>query len=165
MYKYVITESEAGYDVYVNLITSSAGQYLSRQPYVINLIKEVLATKKLTNPRVAIEHDMGRVIGNTDIVETTEKDTIFYAQPAKKSVFSRYARNRYPAPSRQLTILLQQDEDGNYEVHDTWVGPCSPPFPGDERETAKSKTYWETHALVQDAQAVQSKTITKVCPY
>jgi hypothetical protein len=165
MYKYVITESETGYEVYVDLITSSAGHYLSRQPYVINLIKEVVIPMKLTDARVIIERDMGRVIGNTDIVETTEKDTIFYAQPAKKDVFSRYARNRYPSPSRKLTIILERDDEGNYEVHDTWVGPCSPPFPGDERATAKSKTYWETHALVQDAQAVQSKTITKVCPY
>jgi hypothetical protein len=165
MYKYVIIESATGYEVYVNLITSPAGQYLSRQPYIINLIKEVLTPMRLGDKRITIERDMGRVIGNTDIVETTEKDTIFYAQPAKKSVFSRYARNRYPSPSRKLTILLERDADGNYEVHDTWVGPCSPPFPGDERATAKSRDYWETHALVQDAQAVQSKTITKVCPY
>ncbi len=165
MYKYLITESTTGYEIYVDLITSAAGHYLSRQPYVINLIKEVVLPMKLTGPRVVIEHDMGRVIGNTDIVETTEKDTIFYAQPTKKTVFSRYARNRYPSPSRKLTIILEQDAEGNYEVHDTWVGPCSPPFPGDERATSTSKSYWETHALVQDAQAVQSKTITKVCPY
>ncbi|MEX1995319.1 MAG: hypothetical protein WD887_00880 [Candidatus Saccharimonadales bacterium] len=165
MYKYMIMRSKVGYEVYVNLITSSAGQYLSRQPYIINLIKEVLGDKKLTGAEVAIEHDMGRVIGNTDIVETTEKDTIFYAQPNKKNIFSRFAKNRFPSPSQKLTILLSKDEDGNYELRDTWIGPCSPPFPGDENATAKSKSYWQKHALVQDARAVQSKTITKICPY
>ncbi len=165
MYKYVITELPGGKQVYVNLITSSAGQYLSRQPYVLNLIKEVLASKKLKGPQLSIEHDMGRVIGNTDIVETSEKDTIFYALPSKQKVFSRFAKNRYPSPSRQLTIILDKDTDNNYEVKDTWIGPCSPPFPGHENATAVSKTYWETHALVQDTQAVQSKTITKICPY
>ena len=114
---------------------------------------------------ILIEHDMGRVIGNTDIVETSEKDTIFYAQPNKKSVYSRYAKNRYPSPSPKLCIVLEKDEDGNYELSDTWIGPFSPPFPGDAKETVKSKPYWETHALVQDAQMVQSKTITKDCPY
>jgi hypothetical protein len=165
MYKYVIMRSPSGYEVYVNLITSSAGQYLSRQPYVIGLIREVLEPMDLAKEQIAIERDMGRVIGNTDIVETTEKDTIFYAQPAKKSVFSRYAKNRFPSPSRKLTINLRQDTDGNYEIYDTWIGPDRPPFPGDKNETAKSKSYWKTHAFVQDAQAVQPKTITRVCPY
>lgn len=165
MYKYVISQAPGGYQVYVNLIASSAGKYLSRRPYVLNLIKEVLAPMKLTGSRAAIERDMGREIGTTDIVETTDKDIIFYAQPNKKSVFSRYAKNRYPSPSRKLTIILVKDAEGNYEVHDTWIGPCSPPFPGDENVTPKSKTYWETHALAQDDQAVQTKTITKICPY
>jgi hypothetical protein len=165
MYRYVIKESSSGYEIYVNLIASSAGQYLSRQPHIINLIKEVLVPMKLSTTQMAIERDMGRVIGNTDIVETTEKDTVFYAQPNKKDVFSRYAKNRFPSPSRKLTIILEQDLDGNYEVSDTWIGPCSPPFPGDKKATAKSKPYWQTHALVQDAHSVQSKTITKICPY
>jgi len=165
MYKYVIVESQTGYEVYVNLIGSSAGQYLNRQPYVIKLLKEVLLAAKLNNSTVVLEHDMGRVIGNTDILETTDKDTIFYAQPVKKNVFSRYAKNRYPIPSRKLTIRLQQDANGDYEILDTWIGPSSPPFPGDKDETANSKTYWETHALAQDAHSVQSRTITKICPY
>lgn len=165
MYKYVISQSSGGYEIYVNLITSPAGQYLSRQPYIINLLKEVLAPMKFTQGKVTIEHDMGRNIGNTDIVETTDKDTIFYAQPSKKNVFSRYAKNRYPSPSHKLAIVMEKDAEGNYEILDTWIGPYSPPFPGDKNETAKSKPYWQTHALVQDAQAVQSKTITKICPY
>ena len=165
MYKYVISRSLGGYEIYVNLIASNAGQYLSRHPYIINLIKEVLVPMKLKSSEVTIERDMGRIIGNTDIIETTEKDTIFYAQPTKKSVFSRYAKNRYPSPSRSLTIVLKKDEEGNYELEETWIGPHTPPFPGDENATDKSKPYWQTHALVQDAQTVQAKTITKVCPY
>lgn len=165
MYRHVIAHSTEGSEVYVNLISSSAGHYLSRQPYVISLVKEVLSSRSLTDARVTIEHDMGRVIGTTDIIETNEKDAIFYAQPNKKSVFSRYARNRSPSPSRTLTIILVQDEAGNYELSETWIGPYSPPFPGDVNETAKSKAYWETHALAQDTESVQSKTITKICPY
>ncbi len=165
MYRYVITESPRGYEVYVNLIDSSAGRYLSRQPYVINLVQDVLSPMNLSKPKMAIEYDMGRKIGNTDIVETSEKDTIFYAQPSKKEVFSRFAKNRRPSPSHKLTIILERDAAGDFEILDTWIGPCSPPFPGDKNETAKSRIYWETHALVQDAMPVQSKTITRVCPY
>lgn len=165
MYRYVITQSPSGYEIYVNLISSPAGRYLSRRPYVLNLLKEVLADAKPSKSRVVMEQDMGRVIGNTDIVETSDADVIYYAQPLKKRVFSRFAKNRTPSPSRKLTMLLVQDEDGNYELKDTWIGPSIPPFPGDEHETAKSKSYWENHALVQDSEALQSKTITKTCPY
>jgi len=165
MYKYVISELSNGTAVYVNLITSPAGHYLSRRPYVIKLTKEALINLDLTESKITIEHNMGRVIGHTDIVETSDKDTIYYAQPYKKDVFSRYAKNRFPLPSDKLTLILEKDSEGNYELSDTWIGPLSPPFPGDEHETVKSRSYWETHALVQDAQVVQSKTITKICPY
>lgn len=165
MYKYVILEFGVGRKVYVNLISSSAGHYASRYPQVINLMKEALSSAKLDGPAVTVEKDMGRVIGNTDIVKTTEKDTIYYAQPIKQTVFSRIARNRLPAPSRKLTMHLKLDKAGNYEIADAWIGPSSPPFPGDKHETANSKAYWQTHALVQDAQRVQSQSITKVCPY
>jgi len=165
MYKYLIAKSPRGYEVYVNLIKSSAGQYLSRQPYILDLIKEVIAPMNLTNSHLLIEYDMGRVIGNTDIVETTEKDTIFYAQPYKTDVFSRYVKNRSLSPCPKLTIVLRKDEEANYEIYDTWIGPSKPPFPGDAKETAKSKKFWETHALVADSHKIQSKSITKICPY
>ena len=165
MNKFTIVESTNGHEIYVNLIVSPAGQYLSRHPHVINLIKEALTTAELSGSRVVVEQDMGRGIGTTDIIVTTDKDVIYYAQPVKTEVFSRFARNKFPQVCQTLTIIAEQDIEGNYEIRDTWVGPFSPPFPGDELETAESKAYWETHALVQDAQPIQSKTITKVCPY
>ena len=165
MYKYTIVESEIGYQIYINLISSSAGHYLSRRPYVMNLLKEVLANQKLRGERVIVERDMGRDIGNTDIVVTSEKDTIYYAKPLKNIVFSRFAKNRYPQPSQKLTLILARDQEGNYEVLDTWIGPSKPPFPGDELATDDSRDYWLNHALVHDAQMIQTKTITKDCPY
>jgi len=165
MYKFTVARSKHGDEVYINLISSSAGQYLSRRPYVINLIKEVLKVADVRGSRVVIERDMGRNIGTTDIVDTSESDTIYYAQPLKAEIFSRFARNRFPQPSQILTVVMERDGEGNYEVQDTWIGPSSPPFPGDEHEATDSKVYWQTHALVQDAQAVQSKSVTKTCPY
>jgi len=165
MYRYPISESDKSYTVYVNLISSPAGHYLSRQPYVIALIKELLAKKQLQGKRIVIEQDLGRNIGMTDIVATSDKDTIYYAQPVRSEVFSRFAKNRLPQISNRLTIIAEQDADGNYEVSNTWIGPNCPAFPGDEHETTDSKPFWQTHALVQDAQAIQSRSITKVCPY
>jgi len=165
MYRHKITESNNGYLVYVNLVSSDAAKYLSRQPQVLNLLREAISEMDLLKDDVVIEQDMGRVIGNTDIVETSEKDTIYYAQPNKKEHFSRFAKNRYPAPCEKITIIVKKDETGDYEVTDTWIGPCIPAFPGEDDEERKSLEYWSTHALVQDAVSVKTKSITKDCPY
>ncbi len=161
----MLDETNEKYDIYVNLISSPAGHYLSRRPYILDLIKELLSTKVLRNRRIIFEQDMGRAIGTTDIVPTSDKDTIYYAQALKSEVFSRFAKNRYPQASTTLTVIVERDTKGCYEVRDTWIGANHPAFPGDEHETAESKTYWQTHALVQDSLAIQSKSITKVCPY
>lgn len=165
MYKFMIDEDNGEYEIYVDLISSPAGHYLSRHPHVIALIKELFSTYKPHDKRIVIEKDMGRDIGTTDIVSTGEKDTIYYAQALKSDVFSRFARNRSPQTSTILTVIAEQDADGNYAVLDTWIGANHPAFPGDVHATAESKPYWETHALVQDALAIQSKSITKACPY
>ena len=161
----MISETEYDYDVYVNLILSTAGHYLSRRPYVIGLIKEILKAQKLRGPRVVVERNMGRNIGTTDIVATSSTDNIYYAQPLKSDTFSRFAKNRYPQQSEVLTVVFEKDEDGNYEVSDTWIGNNCPAFPGDEYETKESKKFWEEHALVHDAQTIQSKSITREWPY
>jgi hypothetical protein len=165
MYKFVISNSAYDGEIYVNLISSPAGHYLSRRPYVIGLIKELLAAKQMTGPRIIIEHDMGRNIGTTDIVPTSGEDNIYYAQPIKSKVFTRFAKNKYPQQSRNLTVIAVRDADGSYEVTDAWIGSYYPPFPGDENATNDSESYWQTHAFVHDAQLVQSKSITKDCPY
>jgi hypothetical protein len=165
MYKFMLDESNNGYDIYVNLISSSAGLYLSRRPHVIALIKELLSANKLRGARIVIEQNMGRDIGTTDIVPTSDTDTIYYAQPLKSEIYSRFAKSRNPQTSNLLTIVAVKDSDGNYEVSDVWIGSNYPAFPGDQLATADSKEYWKTHALVQDAQAIQSRSITKTCPY
>ncbi len=165
MYKFMLTVAESDHEVYVNLISSPAGHYLSRQPHVISLLKEALNSIDFSGERIVIELNMGRTIGNTDIVETSDKDTIYYAQPLKTDVYSRYAKHRYPQPSQNLTIVAVKDNDGGYEIQDTWVGAACPPFPGGEHATAASKIYWQNHALVDNAQAIQTKTITRDCPY
>ncbi|HSW79817.1 MAG TPA: hypothetical protein VLG47_03500 [Candidatus Saccharimonadales bacterium] len=161
----MLDETNDAYDIYINLISSSAGHYISRRPHLIGLVKELLSNITLRGARIVIEQDMGRGIGTSDIVATSDTDIIYYAQPLKSEVYSRFAKNRYPQSSSLLTVVVARDSDGNYEVCDAWVGSKHPAFPGDQHATAESKEYWKTHALVHDAQVVQSKTITKTCPY
>jgi hypothetical protein len=162
--KYYIVDEPTGYKVYVDPISSDAGKYLSHRPYVMGLIIEVLGSVKLTDEVVQIEHEMGRHIGTTDIVQTNERDMIYYAKPVKKDHYIRFAKNRIAEKSSQLSIQLTRDEDGNYEVLDTWIGPHSPASPGMDTEHANSIEYWSMHAMVHDSVPIQSKTITKDNP-
>lgn len=58
MYRFMLDETNDEYDIYINLISSSVGHYLSRRPYVIVLVKELLTTKTLHGERIVIEQDM-----------------------------------------------------------------------------------------------------------
>lgn len=165
MNKHPITISKNGAEVYVDLISSPAAANINRQPYLISLIKEVLSKTSLKGPAMLFEHDMGHDIGSTDIVETNEKDAIFYARPLKQDMYLRCVKGFSRSPSPYITISLERDEDGNYALLQAWIGRLVPPFPADKHATKQSKNYWETHAWLADSQALQSKTITKVSPY
>jgi hypothetical protein len=165
MIKHPITTTLSGIPVYVDLITSPASATIAQQPHLVHLIKEMLETKKVSGATVSVEHDFGRNIGNSDVVLTTEKDTILYAKRVKRDTFARFVRRRMPAPSTFVSIVLLKDTDGEYELHDTWIGNLAPPFPGTTEATDESKAYWEDHALVLEGQPIQVRTLTKTCPY
>ncbi|MEK7603095.1 MAG: hypothetical protein AAB459_02545 [Patescibacteria group bacterium] len=165
MYKHVLHNSSTGPQIYVNLISSAAGHYLSRQPYLINIVIEALDRPNYGPSKINVEYDMGRVIGHSDIVTTNEKDTIFYAKPVKLNSFTRFTKNRNPVPSNTLSLKLSKDDEGNYELFEAWIGPSTPPFPENQDSPQRDKTFWQTHAHVFDSYNLQSKTITKICPY
>lgn len=165
MYRFVIETINEECEIYINFMTSAAGHYLNRRPYIIALIKELLAMNKLHGKLVIIEQDMGRNIGTSDVVATKETDSVYYAKPLNSDVFWRFTKSHYPQISSLLTIIAVKDEDGNYEINDTWIGGHHPAFPGDKQATPDSLGFWRTHAFVQDARQIQSKSITKSWPY
>ncbi|MCW1907710.1 MAG: hypothetical protein KIH63_000015 [Candidatus Saccharibacteria bacterium] len=165
MQKFVLIEDQGGKEIYIDLISSQAGHYLSRRPHIASLLRELLNQKKLSGARVVLEQDMGRGIGTTDIVTTSDKDSIYYAKPVKSEIYIRFVKNRGPQPSNTLTVIAELDDDGNYEISNAWIGPKCPAFPGEEQESADSKAYWQSHALAHDTHVVQSRSITKDCPY
>ncbi len=157
--------SHKGVHIYVNLTQSPAAAHISQQPHILTLAKELLDSLKLEGSTLAIEHDFGRNVGNTDVVETTAKDTVVYAKKLRQTTFCRFVRRRQMTPSQFLSLLLIKDDAGNYELRDIWVGRQVPPFPGEDNEKPDSKTFWESHALVIDGQALQLSTLTKENPY
>jgi len=166
VYSFVVGVSANDHQVYTNIINSAAGYSFSRQPHLVSLAKDIIESLELTDVVIRMTHDMGRTIGNTNIVTTGDKDTIFYAQRLKRgdSVL-RFVKNRSMEPSSELSIVLRKDGDGDYELTDVWIGPACPAFPGSADEGEDSKVYWQTHALTADSESISSQSVTSVCPY
>lgn len=163
--QHVIATSANDKSVYVYLIHTPAATQISRQPHLATLTKEVVKQLNLTTPQISIEQDMGRVIGYSDMLETTDKDTIFYAKQTKSAQYTRFVKNKNSTQTAFLSIVLLRDEVGNYELTDVWIGKAFPPLPGGEDATDQSKAYWENHAIIYSGQPVLASTQTKDCPY
>lgn len=160
--------AQNGVPVYVDLVASEAAKHVAYQPYLLTLAAEALQHIDLSQPAAGFEYDMGRIIGHDFVVETTEADTIFYVQLVRDSVYTRFTKNGKALPTKYLSMILERSpglEGPQYNMRDIWVGRFIPPRPGSAEETAESGPYWKEHAFVFENQPIQSRTITKTCPY
>jgi len=163
--RHLVGYAQKGTAIYVDLINSAAAKHIASEPHLLGLAAEALKNLTLKKPFISIEYDMGRDIGYDFIVETTAADNIFYAQLVRETSYTRFTKNRKARPARSLVLILHQDHDTDvYDLQDIWIGHHIPPTPGND-QTAESKAYWESHAVIFDKQPLQSRTITKVCPY
>lgn len=163
--KHPIGVTQNGVEVYAYLTSSNVGKRLSRQPYLLTLAREILTEMTLRDPKIYIEYDMRRQIGYDFIVTTTDNDAVFYARLVKDDVYTRFVKTGAPIHTSYITVILQQDDDKNYELSDIWIGRITPPRPGSPDETADSKPYWANHAYILGDQPLQSQTLSKICPY
>lgn len=155
--------------VYVDLFKSTAAKHIAREPRLLTLATEVLASINLKTPTVHLECDMGRVIGYDFIVKTTSDEAVFYVQLVQDTVYTRFTKSSKPSPTQYISIVLQRNSEGpegvSYQVDDLWLGRLVPPRPGSAEETPESKPYWEDHAFVFGNQSIQPRTLTKTRPY
>lgn len=163
--KHPVATSKNGATVYVNLIGSQASESIAQHPYLLGLVKELLQRTRLAGPHLYFDKDMGRPVGSGNVVETSDKDTILYAQAVKGEMYKRFVKNGKPEATQHITVILDRDDDGGYELIDTWVGPMRPPHPGTPHETKAGRVYWSTHAFVLDCEPIKLRTLTKTCPY
>ncbi|HEU4966457.1 MAG TPA: hypothetical protein VFT53_03165 [Candidatus Saccharimonadales bacterium] len=165
MYILSVGVSRNGWQVYVSTVNSAAGRSFSCYPHLVRIAKAVVETRDLTETEVRITQDMGRTIGNTNIVATSPKDAIFYARRLKHADMSRFVRNRSMESSSELSLILARDDVGNYELKDVWIGPACPPFPDASNARADSTTYWLGHALTAGSERIEPQSVTGICPY
>jgi hypothetical protein len=163
--KHPIVVTPKGEQVYVDLVASSAAISISRNPHLLTLVGTVLRQIQPQGDYVRMEQDMGKSVGYAAVVPTAGNDMVFYAKPMYDQLFMRFVKNNQPPQTRYVSIILQRDTQGAYELRDTWIGKQHPPRPGSTNETPASLTYWQGHAYAYNGQVIQPRTVTKVCPY
>jgi len=165
--KHLIGRTHNHTEVYVNLIGSLAGASIARQPRLLALIKDVIRQTDISGDHLRFDRDMGKAVGYSYVVETGEQDNVVYARRVHDSIFTRFVRHGTPKVTQYVSLVLQKDADGKYELQDAWIGPLCPPRPGAElaSDQSASRSFWANHAWLLNDEPVQPRTLTKVCPY
>lgn len=154
-----------GYTVCVDLETSHASTHLADTPELLTLVQEALPSIVVDGEYTQYEHDFGRVIGESDLVETEDDDDVVYARRFQRDIYTRFVKNKKAQPSSRITIWLKTTDTDKCELVTAYVGRPVPPFPGDEFETKESKPFWSKHALAWGRQEIVLGTETKECPW
>jgi len=160
-----IGTTKNGSAVSVDLVSSHAGPQIAQQPHLAQLAQNLLSASDVKGDHVWLEGDMGQPIGICDVIETTQADTIFYAQRLRSDVFVRYVKNRKLELTPFLSLELRRIDKNTYELLQVIFGHPLPPLPGEEGHTAKDREYWDNHAFLWGDWPVNSRTTTKTCPW
>lgn len=159
-----ICKTENNQSVFIDTETSNARLHILENPNLLDLVKEVLEQSEVSGEKAAIEKDLGREIGETTLVETSDTDEIIYAKRLHRDTFTRFVKNRQPAKTNYITVILNKADNG-YELWSAWCGRLVPTSPGTDQEMSTTREFWAQHALVFDPKIIQADTITTTYPW
>ncbi len=163
--RHIAGYTKNGQVVYVDLIKSQAARHIAAHPHLLGLAGEAIAHIKTKNQRVKFEYNVGHIVGYENVVETPPEERVLYARLLNDDLFSRFTRKGEPMHTKYVSVTLEREEDGSYDLVDTWMGRLKPPRPGSQNETSASRTYWSNHAFLLDTQSMEKNTRTEICPY
>lgn len=147
-----VTISANNIKVWYDPASSHAATHIQDTPTLLGLAQEVITQTTVTGPYMQFHIDLGRTVGTTDLVETRPADEIVYAKRKNRDSYTVFNKTQPAQPCSIVTLALENQEDGTYELVSTWIGPSdSPSFPGTQRETSESKEFWSKHALAGEA--------------
>lgn len=147
--------SADGKPVFLDYANTNVEFHILETPDLIELVREALPTISVSNDaQVVTEYDMGRIVGTTTLVETTDSDEIVYAKRIGRDAYSRFAKHRQPVPCSSIVVVLRKGELGYY----LWTAMCARLLPKDA--WVKDSTFNQTHAMVYDETLIQLDTLS-----
>jgi len=147
--------SANGKTVVLDYDNTNVEYHLLETPNLIELVQEALPSLVLGDDnQLVIEQDMGRVVGTTNLVDTTESDEIVYAKRIGRDAYSRFAKNRQPAPCSSIVIVLRKN-DARYHL---WTAMCARLLPKDAWD--QESDFSKTHAMAFDEKLIQIDTLS-----
>lgn len=158
-------KTKNGLDVSVDMKSAHAATHFAHNPKLFDLVKRTIPTIEATDDHIRVERDTGKEAGTSDLVDTDEHDVIVYAKRPLRAQYSRFVKNRTPAPTSWITIDLRKKSDTEYDLYTAYVGRLVPSFPGGSFLPDQSVDFWSTHALVWGPQEIIPGTETSECPW
>ena len=139
----------------------------SAAPYVQEALLKVNSESREKFDAVV---DFGKVIGISNLVVTTEKDDIVFAQRVNRDGLSRLVKNRKGEPTTTLLIGLKKAEDDPdaYIVATSFIGLPSKNEPWDTKtaeERKESCAFWNKRAIIYGTEPFVPGTETTKYPW
>ena len=150
MAKKMLNESVNSYKVF-SIIDD---EHMIAHPVDEEHLVEAISKVVLRPPFGFYTVDLGRPVGTSALVETTDRDDIrMECRPGRNAV-SRMVYGRSAEPTALLTIGICTDDDGLETVFTAFYGQLAPKELSDPRltdaERLEAEAFWATHALVAD---------------
>jgi hypothetical protein len=129
------------------------------------LLREAISKATLGNEAfLKIRVHMGRIVGVSTCVATTDKDRICFARRINRRGLTRFVRGREAEPCASVILIFKRIDHG-YLLITGFVGDSAEPEPWDEKASAQSVEFWSTHALIWGSEEVSPETETVNSPW
>lgn len=160
--------SKNGKRIVYDPVDSHTATHFNDAPTLRAIAEQLLSSMSLKDDLIAKDIDMGKVVGNSDVVEVDEKDEIIYAMRRNREDqgYVPFTKSQSTQPSTKISIYLVKKDSDTYELSSIWIGEYeSPMFPQMSNATADSVPYWKKHAFVWGSQEVIPGSILEECPW
>ena len=161
--KEFLCKSANGVEVFTDLANTNIALHILENPDLVSLVKEAVGQSELEGEKVALETDLGRMVGETSMVEISEYDEIVYAKRLGRDKYSKFVKNRELIPTSKVVVILFKKDYG-YLVWSAWCGELLPLESDGKGGSRTSREFDKAHALVYDPKIIQLGTETTQDP-
>jgi len=164
----LVCVSKNGMKIMFDPVNSHTATHFKDAPTLRRVTEELLSSMLLEGDLVAKDVDMGRIIGNSDVVEVGEEDDVVYAMRRNREDqgYVPFTKSQSSQPSSMISIHLVKKDEETYELSSVWIGEYeSPMFPQMDNATGESIPFWSKHAFVWGSQEIIPGSTLGSCPW